>query len=249
MKLNQRLFELFAGHAKEVTVHQMCLGLGYTAVTTSDGGLGIAYTYFDSKQGCSLVGEYVDFENRPAIELLKLIQGQNPLQRSMALALINALNYSRAKAMPKDRGNEIFFSRFDIQAKTRIAMVGFFGPLVKMLEARQAQVEVIDNFRGLGEKDSFYDRLHHWADVLIVTSTAILNNTVEDILGQAGKQTKAVLLGPSTPMAPAAFAHLPVHMLAGMVPVDHDSTLKCVRHGVGTRAFSRHSKKVCWVKA
>ena len=45
---------------------------------------------------------------------------------------------------------------------------------------------------------------------------------------------KTIMLGPSTPMVENAFKHLPVHMLAGTVPVDKEKTLKAIRHGMGT---------------
>jgi len=62
MKLNNRFHNLFADKAEKVNIELLCLGLGYTAVTTSDGGIGLSYTYFDRKSGCSLVGNYYDYE-------------------------------------------------------------------------------------------------------------------------------------------------------------------------------------------
>jgi len=138
--------------------------------------------------------------------------------------------------------------RFEIQANTRVAMVGLFDPLVKMFAAQQVEVKIIDEFRGLGQKDVFYARLIDWADVLILTSTTILNNSAEEILKYAGRGLKTVLLGPSTPMVPEAFVHLPVHMLAGAVALDQTRILKAVRHGTGARMLNLYGKKVCWVK-
>jgi hypothetical protein len=65
-------------------------------VTTSDGGIGIAYTYFDHKTSCSVIMPYEDYEGKPALGLLEKIK--NPIRSnvSLALALINALNYEKA---------------------------------------------------------------------------------------------------------------------------------------------------------
>jgi uncharacterized protein (DUF4213/DUF364 family) len=87
--------------------------------------------------------------------------------------------------------------------------------------------------------------LNDWAEILFLTSTSILNNTCEDILARAGQQLQTVMLGPSTPMVAAAFEHLPVHLLAGTVPLDKDQVLKAVRHGQGTPVIQRFSRKVC----
>ncbi len=243
MELNQKLFELFADKAKRVTIDQLCIGLGYTAVTTSDGGIGISYTYFDSKTGCTLVKGDVDYEGRLAVELLESIQSNDPMRRSMAMALINALNYEKAILCPQDGKNRIMFDAFNIFKGAKVAMVGFFPPLAAYFKDKKVPLEVIDDFRGMGRKDEFYEKLKNWADVLFLTATSILNNTTEAVISHAGPGVKTIILGPTTPMAPKAFAHLPVHMLAGTTLMDKEKTLKAVRHGLGTKAIQKHGKK------
>jgi len=243
MKLNKRFHNLFADKAERVNVELLWLGLGYTAVTTSDGGMGLSYTYFDRKSGCSLVGDYRDYEGKPAGQLLEKIKSSDTIERSMALALINALNYENSILLPEDRNNDIVFETLEVGEGTKTAMVGYFGPLVKILEQKKARLEIIDEFGGIGSKDLFYKKLSNWADVLFLTSTSILNNTAEEILEKVTTKTKTVLLGPSTPMVAEAFSHLPVHILAGTVPVEKDGVLKSVRHGLGTRYIHKFSKK------
>ena len=243
MKLNQRLYDLFKERAREIDVDVLCLGLGYTAVTLSDGGIGLAYTHFEDKQSCMLLNRHIDYEGQPALRLLEKIKSDHPLERSMALALINALNHKDALNFPEDQKNQIMFERFHIGAGTRAAMVGFIGPLVGLLKQKKARVEVMDASRGMGHKKEFYDRLGNWTDVLFLTSTSILNNTTEDILQNVHQEVKTVMLGPSTPMVAAAFEHLPVHMLAGTVPLDREKILKAIRHGMGTPVLQKFSRK------
>ena len=243
MELNDRLYNLFKNKARQVNVDIVSIGLGYTAVTTSDGGMGLAYTYFKDKTSCVLLNKSVDYEGRPASELLECIKSENTIERSMALALINALNYDQALKLPEDKKNQILFDEFSIGNGTRVAMVGFFGPLVKILNQRNAKLEVMDESRKLGQEEDFYKKLGNWADVLILTSTSILNNTSEKILGHTRPNIKTVMLGPSTPMVKEAFEHLPVHMLAGTVPLDKDNIIKAVRHGMGTPVLHRFSRK------
>jgi hypothetical protein len=80
--------------------------------------------------------------------------------------------------------------------------------------------------------------------VLLLTSTSVLNNSTEEILDRAGENLKSIMLGPSTPMVADAFKHLPVHMLAGTVPLDKEKTLKTIRHGMGTPVLHKFSRKV-----
>ena len=245
MQLDQRLFDAMAHKARQVTIEYICLGLGYTAVVTSDGGVGLAYTYFDNKTGCTLVRDYHDYEGCPAIDLLPLIRSAAPLERSMALALVNALAHGDLVHLPSDRGNGRLFDTLEIGPSTRVAMVGFFKPLMEILTSRGATVEVIDEFRGIGDKKKFYRKLNNWADAALITSTSLLNSTLEEIIDHIGANVRAALLGPSTPMVADAFSGWPaIIALAGTVPLDKDKVLKAVRHGLGTPYLHRSSKKV-----
>ena len=190
-----------------------------------------------------LLNRHIDYESQPALNLLEKIQSDHSVERSMALALVNALNYEDALGYPEDRKNSIMFDRFKIGKGTKVAMVGFIGPLVDLLKQKNASVEVLDRSRNMGHKDDFYAKLSNWADVLILTSTSILNNTTEEILQNVHQKVKTVMLGPSTPMVAEAFKHLPVHMLAGTVPIDKEHVLKAIRHGMGTPVLQKFSRK------
>ena len=190
-----------------------------------------------------VLNKHIDYEGRPAIQLLEKIKSDNSVERSMALALVNALNYNKALALPEDEDNKIMFEKFGIRKNTKTAMVGYFGPLVRNFEKMEVSLEILDISRGLGQKEVFYDKLKNWAQVLLLTSTSILNNTTEDILRNAGEELKTVMLGPSTPMVADAFKQLPVHMLAGTVPIDKENILKAIRHGVGTPVLQKFSRK------
>lgn len=245
MQLNDRLYDAMVDKARQVTIEHLCMGLGYTAVVTSNGDMGLAYTYFDGNAGCTLVDDYHDYEGRPAADLLILIKKATPLERSMALALINALNLGQVSHLPADGDNGTLFKSLDIGPGTKVAMVGYIKPIVRLLESGNVKVEIIDKFRGIGDQKDFYHKLSHWADAALITSTAILNNSLEEILGHLGKNVKAALLGPSTPMVVEAFSSWPeIKALAGTVPLETEAVLKMVRHGLGTPYLHRHSKKV-----
>ncbi|MGB8427737.1 MAG: DUF364 domain-containing protein, partial [Desulfobacterales bacterium] len=237
-------YDCSAARAAETTVAMLSIGLGYTAVSTADGGLGLSYTSFENKAGCMAVGNKENYENAPALDLLRLITATNPIHRSMALALVNALNHRRALALPEDRSNETLFDLLGIGRGTRVAMAGYFGPLIAKLEKRAADLEVSDTGRRIGDPRVFAKKLGQWAQVFIMTSTTILNDTADGLLAKVGPEVRVVMMGPSTPMLPEAFSGLPVDVLAGTVPVDADGIFKAVRHGKGTPALQRFARKV-----
>lgn len=244
MQLIQKLHDCFLEKAQGTRVVCLSIGLSYTAVITDDGGMGVAYTDAGDRHCSPTNRDYRDYEGEPAVELLARIKDPVPLHRSMGLALINALNYHEAAALPEDSSDRIWMDAFGIGRETRVAMVGFFRPLMKLFKDRGALVEVLDDHQGIGERGSFYGKLDGWAEVLLLTSTSILNNSTEEVLSRLTPGVKVVMLGPSTPMIVEAFGHLPVHILAGTVPVDKEGILKAVRHGAGTPVIHRFSRKV-----
>ena len=46
-------------------------------------------------------------------------------------------------------------------------------------------------------------------------------------------------------MAAEVFEGLPVHALAGMVPLEKENILKAIRHGSGTPVLKRFCRKAC----
>ena len=54
------------------------------------------------------------------------------------------------------------FGEFDDKLKIgkdrKIAMVGYFGPLVRNFEKMEVALEILDISRGLGQKEEFYDK-------------------------------------------------------------------------------------------
>ena len=166
MKLNSRLYDLFSGHAQKVNIKRLNIGIGYTVVETSCGGMGLSYTYFKSKKSCRLTDGYKNYEDRPASELLEKIESKNTIEKSMAIALVNALNYEQALLLPEDRKNKALFEKLDIHEGSKVAMVGYFGPLMKIFKQKRAKLEVIDEFKGIGIKKVFYKKVENCADVL-----------------------------------------------------------------------------------
>lgn len=244
MKLTHILYDLFADKASRSRIGLVSVGLGYTAVVTEDGGIGLAYTYFDSKRSCGYKRDYIDWEGRSAEGMLVYLNGSDTIRRSMALALVNALNYSFASELPEDNDNQILLKTLAIEPGSRVAMVGLIKPLARRCEALGAKVMVLDANRRIGRTADFYRQLKENADILLMTSTTILNHSTEEILRHSTSSVKTVIVGPGTPMVAEAFSSLPVDMLAGTVPIDQEKVLRAVRHGAGTPVLQKYARKV-----
>ena len=71
----------------------------------------------------------------------------------------------------------------------------------------------------------------------LITSTTIINDTVDELLEAARDCRELVLLGPSTPLIAEAFEGTAVTWLSGITVDDADGLLRVVSEGGGTRFF------------
>jgi hypothetical protein len=243
MQIYKRMTEIFGPAAERSRIELINIGLGYTAVKLTDGSLGLAYTYLDAKQGCSLVSDQTDYEGRSGAELLKKLYAENLVERSAGIALVNALNHRRSREFPEDGGT--LLDDLGVTSGSTVAMAGYFDPVVALIEQRGATVRAHDIGKGIGERESFYRFLESGAPTaLILTSTSVIGGTTEEVLSRIAPGTPCALLGPTTPMIPEVFTHLPVHFLGGTLPVETEGVLKAVRQGMGTRAIHKASRKI-----
>ncbi len=243
MEIYTRLRELLKEEAETVKTAHMYLGLGYSAVELEDGRLGLAYTYITGKKGCSLFQDRRDFEAAPAAELLELLSSENLVERSAAVAAVNALNQSRAGTFEEDRGT--LLEDLGVHSGDIVAMAGYFGPIAAKIEKLGAELRANDYGKEIGDTEDFLRFIESGeARGLILTSTSVINGSTEELLNRLHPQTPCAMIGPTTPMLPEAFSHLPIRFLGGLVPRDTQGVLKAVRTGRGTPTIMRFSRKV-----
>lgn len=244
MEIYTRLYNLLKDTAAVRTVKYFCIGLGYTVVVLENGHSGVAYSWLSSKGSCTLFKDPEDFEGKPALLLLEKLFSDDLLERSVAIAAVNALNYERAAACQEDRDS--LLDDLEIGRGSRVSMIGYFGPVVAKIEARGASVNAFDLGKQIGSKAEFYRNLEESSDAVILTSTSLIHGSTEEVLAHVPQGTPCVLLGPTTPMLPEAFAHLPITILGGTLPTENEKVIKAIRHGRGTHAIQKAARKVYW---
>ena len=149
------------------------------------------------------------------------------------MATANALvNVNPTEGIPGDILRELRILPTD-----RVGMIGYFGPLVAQLENRVAKLEIFEekgersgNVRSAAEETETLPA----CQVAIITSTTIINNTIDDLLDAAESCREVCLVGPSTPLLPDAFHGTPVTCLSGMTVTDSAEILRVISEGRGT---------------
>ena len=236
------LAEQLACRADE-PVRDVRMGLGYTAVRLESGATGLAYTLRgDLVGGCSVFRGERPLAGRKASDLLAYLASPETLKVALGLATANAL---ASRALENPREGDVL-DALDLRPTDEVAMIGHFEPLTRPLEQRVRALRVFElgpRAEGIFPGEAAAEWLQH-SDVALITSTALINGTLDGLLAAAGACREVVLLGPSTPLFPQVFAGTPVTHLSGVQVTDPDGLLKVVSEGGGMRFFKGLVRKV-----
>jgi len=244
LSILEKLLAGSIGSAAGKTVKTVTLGVNYCAVQICDGHTGLSWTW-EHHDCCGLDKErFTDREGMPAGELLKDLTGSSPSARTMAMALLNALNASRADKYPHDLDNGTVFGTLGLKEKSRLVMVGYFRPVVKLLQENGIDIYIADKGNDMGDEEELKALMTNWAQAAIISSTSIVNGTYDSLIKICGGRFPVAMLGPTTPLFPEIFKSDGVSILAGSVVEDPEMIMKLIRQGAGTPDFKHYTKKV-----
>lgn len=241
----ERIEGLLRAEAQSVRIADVRIGLGYTAVLTESGSAGLAYTPREELgRGCSVLSGGQPLAGRVAPDLLAYLRSTNALERAVGLATANALigMHEVTNAFEGDVLDVLALKPGD-----RVGMAGFFGPLVSRVESQVVSLTVFERGRGwtagVQPAERALDLLPS-CTVALITSTALITESLDALLEAAARCRVVALLGPSTPLAAGVFAGTPVTWLSGIRVIHPREVLRVVSEGGGTREFSPFSRKI-----
>lgn len=230
--------------AKGLTVRDVRIGLGYTAVLLENDQAGVALTFHQGmKRGCTVFDGLHPLTGREAGALLAFLESTDRVEMAVALATANAL----ANTMQENMLEGDIMEHIQIGPDERVGMVGYFAPMLPRLKEKTSSImifEQIERKEGhlLPEEEAY--RLLPLCQVALITSTSILNHTVENILQAARSCREVILLGASTPLIPEVFDGTPVTFLSGVTVIHPQELLRIISEGGGMRLFKENVRKV-----
>jgi len=219
------------------------IGLGYTAVLLEDGRCGLAYTLHETEyESCCVVADAGTLAGRKISELVSWIKIPDVTACAVGMAAVNAVLETPDTAVESD-----IMEILPVYEDDAVGMIGYFGPLVKPLKDRIRVMHIFER-----RPDPEHDILPDSAagdflpecQVVVMTATALLNHTMDDLLGLCGNAREVAILGPSTPFIPEVFTRHGVTMLSGLKVENPGKILQIVSEGGGTRQFGRAVRKL-----
>jgi len=244
MPIHKKIKEQIMPLAGGIKVEDVRIGLSYTAVQLENGQSGVAFTFKESlTKGCHIFKNLHPLAGRQAHELLALMGSVHKIEMAVGLATANALtNTIRGHHLEGD-----ILDYLQISPKDKVGMVGYFSPMVPRLENKTSSILIFEQIKQrqgnlLPEEDAL--RFLPQCQVALITSTSIINHTVDKILDAARACREVVLLGASTPLIGEAFEETPVTFLSGVVVTNPREILRIISEGGGVRLFQENVRKV-----
>jgi len=237
--IHKRLLEYLNPRAEGAVVDDVRIGLGYTVVKLKSGCAGVAWTPRSDASSCTHFQGAGTLAGQPIRNLLAFLTDEKPLVRAIGLAAANAM--LAALPRPATSRKEVL-STLGIHPGDRVAMVGYFGPVVAELKKIGCRLDVVELNPRPGETiapDQGREALA-LCDVAILTGTSLINGTCDGLLSSLGRPRAAVLLGPSSPLCPEVFAGTQITHVAGSRVRDADAVLRIASEGGGTMLLKKY---------
>lgn len=199
------------------------VGLKYTAVEI-DKRVGLAHTFPEHKSPAQ-VGELT------GKDVVELAYSWNLIEASIGVAAINAL------IKPKNYREIEIFDRIlsIIEDYKKIGIVGYFKPLIEKLP-KEKQIFIFEREPWYGVlPESAEEDLIPKCDLVIISGSALVNKTLEQLLKIA--QGYTLVTGPTTPLTTILFEY-GADALAGSLVTDPKKALEIVSQGGGRKELS-----------
>jgi len=251
-----------------IVVERAVVGLFFTGVKLNTGIAGVCATPLRSIPEavcCPSSAMAMPFpgklRGRPARELLKETEASSGIRRAIGVATMNALAdmcwQRRATPAVELRAGVDAYDAADIQPGERVVVVGAFVPFLKALKRSGQHFTVLE----MDPATLKPDELAHFrpadearlvlpsADVVLITGTTLLNDTLENLLALCRPEARVVMVGPTVGLLPDALLRRGVDVLGGVRVTAPDAFLDVLSEGgSGYHFFGRSAEKVVLVR-
>lgn len=247
MSLTTRILDTCLPQLAGRYVKDVIFGIALIVVELDDGMLGSALLLLEELHTCSelypISGEVLGSEASSIAHWA--VDSSHPLRKALGFAVLNAAaNYQ----MPADTEVSEAREAVNILPGDTVGMVGNIHALNSTVRAKAKRLIIFDRGApGPGiEPEELQPVLLPQCDLVLITGSAFLNDTVETVLGYCTKAREIWIIGPSTPMYPLVFADTPVSYLAGTLwrSECRDEIFRAVSLGAMLRDIGSLARKV-----
>jgi len=258
-----RVTDILGRELDAITVERAVVGLFFTGVKLTAGTAGTCATPRDAAPGdicCPLDTHRVAFRRiagRPATEVMRDALSGSGLARAVGIAALNALADLCWQRRPHPDAaltpGADAFDASDIGDGDRVVLVGAFIPFLKELKRRGCNYLVLEKSPAMLKPEELpcYRPAEQAAavvpaaDVLLITGSTLLTDTLEDLLALARPKARVTVLGPTVGLLPDAFLARGADILGSVRVTNPDDFLDLLAEGASAPHFlGRSAEKI-----
>jgi len=248
----------------ELTVERAVIGLFFTGVQLSNGFGGVSFTPIKSipeavccPSSASAMPASGKMRGRNAVQFAEQALSGPPLQRALAIAVMNALsNACWAKEAPRGYTMRSGIDPLDdlcLPSGAFAVVVGALVPYLRLLKKRGERFCVLEQDPATLKPDEmpFYMpagrafEVVPQADILIATGTTLINGTLDGLLALTKPGAVIVVVGPTASILPEAFFRRGVRIVGGIRVTDPGPLLDILAEGgSGYHFFGKLAEKI-----
>jgi len=256
--------EIASKEIATIVIERAVVGLFFTAVKLSTGHVGACATPIKAIPDavcCPSSAHAMPFpgkmRGRPAADFLNEVRQRDGIRRAVGVATMNALGSLCWERRPHpDVDLEFGVDAFDaagLRPGQMVVVVGAFVPFLRELKKRGQPYLVLEQDPATLKADElpFYRHAAHApaivprADVLLVTGTTLLNDTLDEILAAARPDACKVVVGPTVGLVPDAYLRRGCGVLGTIRVTCGDKFLDVLAEGgSGYHFFGRSAEEV-----
>ena len=247
-----------------ITVERAVIGLFFTGVKLANGSTGACATPIKSIPEavcCPTSTMAMPFpgklRGRPAADLLDEVHQSHGIRRAVGIATMNALADAAWRRRPHPdvvlHEDLDAFDAVTIGPQEHVVVVGAFVPFLKELKRRQQpytvleldpatlKAEELSHFRHASEAPAVVPT----GDVIMITGTTLLNDTLEGLLAAVRPEARVVVVGPTVGLVPDAYLRRGADILGSIRVTQPDAFLDLLAEGgSGYHFFGRAVQRV-----
>ncbi len=249
---------------EDITVKRVVVGLFFTGVKLDNGSTGGCATPLKTIPEavcCPSSAMAMPFPGklagRKAIEVAREALSGHGIRRAVGIAAVNALaDYCWERRPHPDvelRHGVDAFDATEIQPGEQVVVIGAFVPFLNELKRRHQPFLVLEKDPATlkAEELPFFRPAEQapdvipLADVVLVTGSTLVNNTLEDLLALARPEARVTIVGPTVGMLPDAFLAHGADVLGCVKITNPDAFLDLLAEGgSGYHFFGRSAQKL-----
>lgn len=248
----ERVYEMAGPVLKNRKIADVRIGMGLMAIAMDNGLIGVTYVLSgEIDHACSVIptaGTLVGMKAEDAAAWA--VEGNNVISRALGLGVLNSVACPEVRKSDTDLQDSDAVFAAEIRPEDTIGIIGHIGPVISRLQGRPNRILIFERNESKGAAGTYPEsaepELLPDCQVVFITSSSLINGTLENLLQYCTNARDIIMVGSSTPLYPKAFAGTGVTVLSGTIwlPSCGQDILAGVSQCAGIKQLMKFGRKV-----